>query len=300
MDRINYFFIFIIFNQIYFVQSPIPSWELSSQSIDLFESKNKETILIFTGEYDGVTANLNKEITKSDNIITIKNKLTIGSTTIEVEFDDIDSFYTYKLGADILICPKGKFHPYDFKNQKYLNFESSGFEDKGDWDLRCYQHNEGCFFIFYLLNNGKNLFYKYKGDLQRKDYIYSYLYDYRLENGAHDKSDNFNYKFSLLRFQEDNNNNKYLILAPSVFIFNPDNGDVNFNTLDNNYYKIINLAKSHTQAYFNKNHKFFFFSYNDVTDFESGYSNSYVDFSGNDQYLNSIKNLDMAITQNSP
>ncbi len=118
MDKINYFFIFIIFNQIYFVKSPIPSWELSSQSIDLFESKNKETILIFTGEYDGVTANLNKEITKSDNIITIKNKLTIGSTTIEVEFDDIDSFYTYKLGADILICPKGKFHPYDFKNQK--------------------------------------------------------------------------------------------------------------------------------------------------------------------------------------
>ena len=103
-----------------------------------------------------------------------------------------------------------------------------------------------------------------------------------------------------MRFQEDNNNNKYLILAPSVFIFNPDNGDVNFNTLDNNYYKIINLAKSHTQAYFNKNHKFFFFSYNDVTDFESGYSNSYVDFSGKDQYLNSIKNLDMAITQNSP
>ena len=121
MNRIIFFLIFIFFSQIYYVQSPIPSWELSSQSIELFSSKNPEIFLRYKAEYDGITPILNKEITKSENGITIKNKLTIGSTTKEVEFDEIDSHYTDKLGADILICPKGKFHPYDFNNNKYID-----------------------------------------------------------------------------------------------------------------------------------------------------------------------------------
>ena len=77
MKRIIFFLIFIFFSQIYYVQSPIPSWELSSQSIELFSSKNPEIFLRYKAEYDGITPILNKEITKSENGITIKNNYTL-------------------------------------------------------------------------------------------------------------------------------------------------------------------------------------------------------------------------------
>ena len=54
MNRIKLFLIFILFNQIYYVHSPIPSWELSSQSIDLLSSKTKESILRYRNTYDEI------------------------------------------------------------------------------------------------------------------------------------------------------------------------------------------------------------------------------------------------------
>ena len=297
----KYILILILFIQIYYVRSPIPSWELSSQSINLLSSKSSDSIILYNKEWGGLTAVLEKTFSKSDDgSITTKNKLTIDGKTLEVEFDAIDSHYKNKLDKEILVCPRGKFHPFDFKNENYVELFSNS-NDIGDWDLRCYSHNEGCFFVFYLLKDGANLFYKYKNDIQQKGYIYSYLYDYKLENGSHDKSENYEYKFSLLRFQADNDN-KYLILAPSVFIFNPDNGDVNFNTFNGNVqtYKIMYNAKKNTQAYFNENHKFYFFTYNDATDFESGFSNSYVNFNSKNEYENSIREMTLTTKSNSP
>ena len=108
----------------------------------------------------------------------------------EVDFDDIDSHYTNKLGKTIIICPKGKFHPYDFNDNNYII--PSGFEDRGGWDLRCYDHNTGFFLIFYLMNEGKNAFYYTdNNNINELRYFKGQIYDFKLENG----NNGYNYEY---------------------------------------------------------------------------------------------------------
>ena len=49
-------------------------------------------------------------------------------------------------------------------------------------------------------------------------------------------------------------------------------------------------TKSYTLAYFTSDYNFYYFTYNDVNDFESGYSTNHVDFSGDDSYKSSVSN----------
>ena len=89
----------------------------------------------------GFKLKLSKNIIKSVNTITQSNTLSInGGDELKVEFENIESFYHLN-GADI-ICPKGN-HPYDATNKRYLKPEN--FEEKGDWDLKCYNHKTNYF-----------------------------------------------------------------------------------------------------------------------------------------------------------
>jgi hypothetical protein len=179
----KYYIIFLILNQIYFVLSPIPNWDIRAQSIDLLSSTSSYDYPLYYSTSYGITVTLKKTITKTDGVVNSQNYLTVDSVTIPVDFDGIDSQYKNKMGCGKLICPKGKFHPYDFNNR---NFKTPpGFVDKGGWDLRCYDHFSGYFLIFYLLNDGKNFFYRFSEGNSIEElggYIYSYFYDYKLEN----------------------------------------------------------------------------------------------------------------------
>ena len=236
-------------------------------------------------------------MTQSDGVITTKNILSIGSNTREVAFDDIDSHYTYKMGYDILICPKGKFHPYDFNNQRHIE-KPSGFLEKGDWDLRCYSHETGYFFLFYLLNDGTNIFSYYNNNMNAKNnFIDRHLFDYKLENGNQADS-NYEYKFATLRSVTYENGTNYFRFSPDAFIFNKGNGDVNKNTIAS--CTEIMVLKNFTQATYDNNHYFYYLAYNNVTDFESGYSKNYIDFSNKDNYQSASNNLNLGKNTDSP
>ena len=98
----KYLIIIILLIQIYYIHAPIPNWDITSQSIDLLYSTSTYDYTIYTKEAYDITVTLKKTITKSGSSITSQNYLTIGTTTKEVDFDDIDSQYTNKLGISIL------------------------------------------------------------------------------------------------------------------------------------------------------------------------------------------------------
>ena len=98
------------------ISSPIPNWNLQDQGIDLLGSGSNTEFTLYEKNFNDLNVTLKKIITKNDNKITTENIIYIGTEFREVEFNDIDSQYKDKLGCGILICPKGKFHPYDFNN----------------------------------------------------------------------------------------------------------------------------------------------------------------------------------------
>ena len=289
--------------QIFYVLSPIPNWDISAQSIVIDPSYNNNEIPLYDKTAYDIRVVLKKTIKKTNNVFSSENYLTVyqnGQTLgpKTVNFDHIDSHYTNKLGYDILICPKGKFQPYDFNNGRHID-PPPGFADKEGWDLRCFDHTTEYFYLFYLLNNGKNFYYKYQGDITEKSgYVYSYFYDYRLQND-YGKGDDYEYKFCILRFNEYENNNRKIIISPQGLKVNKGNGDVNKVDKGNGDNAFTN-AKSYTQAYFKTNYHFYYFTYNSVTDFESGYSGNNIDFTNDDLYKSSVSNPGMVIKTDSP
>ena len=286
----------LIINQIFYAISPIPNWGLSGQSVELEISSTYDYILYDKTE-NGLSVKLKKTITKdSNNELTTQNYLTIyqGSTnkgTVPVDFNDIDKQYTNKLGCGILICPKGKFHPYNFSGKTYID-QPSGFVDNGNWDLRCLEHKTGYFYVFYLLNKGKNFYYKYNGNIEEKSgFIYSDFYDFKFENENY--GDDYYYKFSVLKYDGGN-----IRLSPDSLKVNKGNGDVN--QVSKGSSKNFNQAKTYTQAYYDNNFYFYYFTFNDASDFESGYSKSYIDFSSENDYKNSVNNLNLEKKEETP
>ena len=286
--KVQLFISTILFSLFFQVLTPIPVWDLASSSINLLSSSSTYKFLIYSKVSDNITVTLTKVITKNDNNITSTNYLTVNSNTIEVDFEGIDSQFTNKLGCSILICPKGKFHPYDFINRRFITPPS--FEEKGDWDLRCYDHFTGFFLIFYLMNNGKNFDYHFEnGIVQYNGYNNSNLFDFKLENNDRGYDHFHEYKFSIITIESGN-----IFIRGNVLVLNYVDVKIDSNTFAS---KFLNHARTYSQASFDNNHIFYYFTYNNFSDFISGYSNSYVDFSSREIYRSSIDSI--SITQNS-
>ena len=128
----------------------IQNWNLSSSAVALLTSPGTITYTLVDRVMYSMKVKLIKKITKSGDTITQTNYLTIGSdTSFAVDFENIESFYN--LNGIYIICPKGKYHPYDATNKKYFSPTHVGFEEKGDWDLKCYWHKTNYFLAFYLM-----------------------------------------------------------------------------------------------------------------------------------------------------
>ena len=294
------YFLLFLFILLLYVQSPIPNWDITTQANILEVSGDSLDYTL----YEKSDSNLNLKvilkiiIEKSGDNIVSKYKVfvydssgTDSKGSQEVGFSDIDSFYTSQLGKNILICPKGKFHPYDFEGGNYI--VPSGFDDKGGWDLRCFYQGTGHFYMFYLLNNGKNIFYMYNGGYTQLDYVYSYFYDFKLEDGTSSETE---YKFWVMRY--DGANDGVIRLCPKALTSNRDTGYANqvSNGSDND----INAAKSKTQVRINSDYYFYYFTYNDASDFESGYSTNYIDFSSKDNFASTAANPGVVKKQDTP
>ena len=137
--------ILFIYNLI-LIKTSLPTWNFESSSVDLFTATNEYKYVL----YNNYGYTLEKVITKNDNKITSKNICTFTengyTVSQEVAFENIEGTYWQQLGANRLVCPRGKFHPYNLETNQYII--PPGFVDAGDWDLSCYEHKTGYFLIF--------------------------------------------------------------------------------------------------------------------------------------------------------
>ena len=260
-------YLFLLMNQIILIFSSIPTWDINGIAIELYPSTST-----FSSNYyplydkDGYV--LNKKVTKnSDGTLSAINELTYNSKTQIVEFNDIESKYENQLGCTHLICPKGNFHPYDFDNGVYIK----SFNEEGNWELSCYRHNTGYFLIFYA-HNGNKALYWVKGNNQNINAFshFTELYGYKLPE-YQEKEHNYEYKLPSIQKDEGGN----LTFSGYNLIMNSGECQINKNQIQG--YTIITEAKSDTQGSIDSDNNFYFFTYNNVNDFSSGYSNNAFD-----------------------
>ena len=183
MQIIILFFIFLIL--INLSLSFFPLWNIKNSAINLMPKEyNRELFYtLFDKVIDKYHIQLNRTIRIDNNNHQItanhynlyKNPLDDQGKT---KFSDIESVYI--LGNQLLVCPKGSFHPYLYHYCDNYDIKiPENFKDNGDWELKCKQ--DGDFIIVYYLNSN-NKYYQYKIN----DDTIDYKYEKRISDGFYD------------------------------------------------------------------------------------------------------------------
>ena len=275
--------IFIVLNLLFSCISILPNWDLASSSKNLLSGTNTYTYIISNRDMQKLKTELKKIIKRLANgTIFHSNSLYLNSTddTREIDFEFIESFYQLNDGRQIL-CPIGKHEPINLDDlSKYENDELNKIRN---WDLKCYFHNNGYFFVFYM-SHGENQVYDLVYSRSESSYIkydalkfYEDLYDFKLVNkeGTNELT---SYPFCAL-VKKDN----YIQFIGSELILSNKNNVQRSTDL----IKPLIESKEYSLGYFsNYSNDFYYITYNDVNDFSSGYSSSTV--SGNSFYSNVV------------
>ena len=294
--------IFLFLNLLYYSLGIVPNWNIQSVVIDLRPSftDNKLTYATISLSGHDLGGILRKELTINDNKINKANYLSInGESEFKVSFEDIESVYF--IANSRVICPKGKYHPYKISGTVFseLNPSSNGFEEKGNWNLRCYFHGAGLegggstldspgagfFMLFYLMNGRKASYntdfnkdasnFKWEASKSNDGAIDDELYDFKLQYGtkAFEKSNNNFIEYQMNGLVSENNNLKlksYKVKFESKY----DKRD-GIQIYGEGSSITLTTSKKYNQAYINEGdtlNYFYFFSYNDISDFTCGYS----------------------------
>ena len=247
--------------------SIVPNWK--------FENSVTELISATETQYDHIIYNQNgfkliKRITRNgDNSISSQNLLSInGSEYKSVEYEDIGSSYNTtnkQLDQDYLICPRGKFHPYNpVTNAVFIPTE---FVEGGNWDLKCFTHKRGYFYVAYFSNGQRNFFgTKDKGNTWEHNYVRSAWFAEKLNEELVLTNGNGNH-FGLLHISADG---KWLKLTGSELVVGTTD---NLDKPDASQIDLFNFEiKDNTKAYIsNSDDSFYFMTYNQ-NEFYYGYS----------------------------
>ena len=268
--------IFIIFSLILLVATVLPIWDLKESAIDLLDNtEHTHEYIIHESSMYSLKVSLKKNISINDGNIIHNNYATIYEYVSEnnpqvsisersVEYENIESFY--KLTDLRVLCPQKNFNVINL-NDNLNEIQFNNWTNENSWDLKCYYHRMGYFLVYYLMN-GKNQIQAYKestksweiyNDIQIGDEIY----DFKLENKG--ETGDFAGPFAFMALIKDNN---YIKIFGSKYKFSNDGISLDVNTT-------IELleSKSNNKGYFNtENNTFYYFSYNNISDFSSGYS----------------------------
>ena len=266
----SFFFCCLAFH----VLSVVPEWDLSAVGEDLLGSNTEITLEINHRNLFNLEIIMKKKLTKTNEGIKIANLLTIAGTEKEVDFDQVESYYN--LFNIYIVCPKGSYHPYDFTNKNEIKPDDN-FSGE-NWDLRCYKHDKSGYFLVFYLMNGKNTNI-YLTNMQN---IYWYggasidqsenkeIYDFLLKGEAYPQND----IYQMISVLNEENNIRLVYLTYKL-----GQGSGNQYVESKQKRGIIEKGR-YTQAYFRnstENDKYFYyFTYNDITDFKSGYSTSSI------------------------
>ena len=269
MGNLILFFIFLTF--IFPILLYVPEWNLATSGIELPGGTTSKEYLVVERDMYQLNTKLYKKIVVSGSNIVITHRFvaTYDTSHIEsgdVDFDNIESSYKERLSTPV-ICPKGKYHMYDIVRKEYII--PNDFEEKGDWELKCFMQVEKYFLVLYKMNGEYN-FYATTSDVYNltriNDFFGEELYDFILRNEPNDQE-----PFPMASIIKLNNN---LVLKGSK-LYNSQG----INITDEGT-KIITDAKKYSQVVFqNYSQNFYFFTYNNVSDFTCGYTSQYANSS---------------------
>ena len=276
--------IFINFIIIVFGFSLVPIWDFKESSIDLLGTNNNYEYTILESSMYSLKSILKKKIIRNNGKIIHQNYLSVSEyvknngdeslnpilTEKEVQFENIESFY--KLDDFKIICPQGNHNPiYINTNLNEITFTNWVKYDY--WDLKCYYHRMRYFLVYYLIN-GKNQVQAYKEsdktwNIYNNIQIPDEIYDFKLINKEDEKGTDTG-PYAFMAIIKDNN---YIKLFGSKYKFN-DDGEISLDTSTSSTPLNLIESKSNTKAYFDSGNttNFYYFTYNDASDFSSGYS----------------------------
>jgi hypothetical protein len=146
--------------------------------------------------------------------------------------------------------------------------KGSEIDNNKDWSLKCYKHDTGFFLVFYL-NHGINFYYvgKPNENIYKRDNFneINNIFDFKLNNGISGP-------YAMAAIVQRTNGD--LSLIGTHITLSTDNGDSRF-TGSHNYIKLAD-AKAYTKACFKSDNYFYYFTYNNSSDFTGGYSTGAV------------------------
>ena len=274
------FILYIFLTLIIFTYSVLPTWNVQTSAIDLLNGRSNYSYIIDKRNWFYKSSDiLEKTIKKINGKITHENTFVLCGLNFvnvkfqnNVQFEAIESFYGDTNGnTDVpLVCPKGNFNPFKVTStttiEELVNNDSN-WKKNEKFELKCYYHrsNNGHFLVYYLMNGNNYLLELKSSNLQNIE-KYSFdvdeIYDFKLLN-KESNLESESYPFMALVKKDDN----LRLIGAKLNFFSSSQ------TIDR--YKDLLKIKQHTQAYFHVyhyNNDFYYFTYNDISDFSSGYS----------------------------
>ena len=272
--------------------SVVPNWDYTTSVTNLLSSDSITYIIDERKYWYEADDKLEKTIKKENGVITLTNTLTLTKdkehsyTQLfkgEVPFESIESFYSYvdEETSKPIICPRGAYNPFEVQSGtqlKEISQYNTEWIKNAKYDLKCYYHRHEPFLIFYLMNkesyvlrlkNSQLSFYskfKFGDDIEE-------IFDFKLQNRERRTGKGESWIENPYPFMALVKRNNYLELIGTQYDFNAEQ--------QQNIQRSRQLIpiKTYTQAYFNNfhfNNSFYYFTYNDIHDFVSGYSTTSI------------------------
>ena len=231
-------------------------------------------------EYEnyGHYARMYSILQKENGSITKTNKVIVddGEEEKEVDFDDIGSFHY--LNKQFYICPKGRYHLFDYNNKKYI-IPKENFEEGEKFKIKCNYHEKSATFLVFYLMNEKNYLYRiYIGNgasienIKRAEIVGSQLYDFKLSANLISGQEAAYHMLALNR-----QGNNIILSHIDATLWKKDNEPYDQSFSQTGGIKYIGNAMDNTQSYFKVSDSdnymdIYYISYSDINNFYSGYS----------------------------
>ena len=178
-------FIIVFLYSFLFSLSVVQQWNFENSSKDLLTS-GAQSIKVLEETKDKLYVKLYKYIAKENGAVVYRKYLTVYYNNVEVynnevNFDKIQNYFHFE--NDNIICPKGKYHPHYFYNNKNSTLNLANFHENGDWELKCISHEQGYILVFYLMNGSTHFFYRKAWDSTWNDKVlHQEIYDVKLKS----------------------------------------------------------------------------------------------------------------------
>ena len=268
MEHRFIFFSFFL-NSLFFAFSIVQQWNFENSAVNLLETKDKNCVDVMN-EYNTenkIYVKLSKCLGIESGSVYYRKYLTVtyeGATVYndhQVDFDKIGSYHRFE--SDNIICPKGKYHPhYDYSDTySTLSLTSNqGFTDNGDWELKCINHEQGYFFVFYLMNKKSHLFYKKSGSKTWNNMVtFDEIYDVKIGSLI----SNYGYNWAYIV-----NDSSWLKLVGAKYEIKSDG--VFRNDCGGQF--TFRQARTTTRGCFDKEYDhYYYLTYTDTSDFACGF-----------------------------